>query len=158
MKYIAGIFAIVILLTSPSCKWLKSKGIFGHRADTMAVWKARQDSIRVIDSVKKAQARMQALEAARQDSVRKAKIEWNLKNRFNIIIGSFITPEYATKYSAEFAAKGYKTRIVDLPGTKFQMVSAEAHEDYRSAVKRLKEFQDSVTIDAWIYDYKGDGQ
>jgi hypothetical protein len=31
------------------------------------------------------------------------------------------------------------------------MVSAEAHESYREAVARLKQFQDTVIIDAWIY-------
>jgi hypothetical protein len=142
---------VLILILSPSCKWLRSKGIFGKKADTMVVWKARQDSIRVIDSVRKAQERMLALENARQDSVKKAADEWDLKNKFNIIIGSFITPEYARKYSEEFAAKGYKTRILKLEGTQFEMVSAEAHESYREAVARLKQFQDTVIIDAWIY-------
>jgi len=158
MKYVAGFIVVILLVLSPSCKWLKSKGIFGHKADTMIAWKARQDSIRVIDSVRKAQKRLLAIENARKDSLKKAQDEWNLKNKFNIIIGSFITPEYATKYAADFAAKGYKTRIMPLEGTKFQMVSAEAHESFRTAVNRLKEFQDNVVIDAWIYVLKGESQ
>jgi hypothetical protein len=153
MRHLLGFLVIVLLILTPSCKWLKSKGIFGKKADTMAVWQARQDSLRVIDSVRKAQERILALENARQDSLRLVEEE-NLKNKFNIIIGSFITPEYARKYSEEFAGKGYKTRILKLEGTQFEMVSAEAHSSYRTAVTRLKEFQDTVAYDAWIYVLK----
>jgi len=158
MKQLAGLVLVVLLIFTPSCKWLKERGIFGKKHDTMAVWKARQDSLRVIDSVRKAQDRILALEAARQDSIKKAKLDWDLKNKFNIIIGSFITPEYATKYAADFAARGYSTRILKLEGTKFEMVSAEAHESFRKAVARLKEFQDSVVFDSWLYVFTGNGE
>lgn len=146
---------ILILVMAPSCKWLRSKGIFGKKVDTMLVWKARQDSLRVIDSVKKAQERLIALENARADSAKKAEEDWNLRNKYNIIIGSFITPEYARKYSEEYTSKGYKTRIMKLEGTKFEMVVAEAHERLGVALSRLKMFQDSVAFDSWIYVYRG---
>jgi hypothetical protein len=75
MRQLIGFLFIVMLVLTPSCKWLKSKGIFGKKADTMVVWKAKQDSIRVIDSVRKAQERIVALENARQDSIKKASDE-----------------------------------------------------------------------------------
>jgi carboxylesterase type B len=154
MRHLFGFSLIMLLILAPSCKWLREKGLFGKKADTMIVWKARQDSIRVADSVRKAQEHLVALEAARLDSLKKVQQEWENKNRYNIIIGSFITPEYARKYSADFAAKGYKTRIMKLEGTQFEMVSAEAHESVRTALARLKQFQDSVAFDSWIYIYK----
>ena len=148
-------FVIILLLAVfPSCKFLREKGIFGRKADTMAVWQARQDSLRVADSIRQVQNRLLAIENARLDSVRKAdqaRIEWENKFRYNIILGSFITPEYARNFSAVLSNKGYKTRILKLEGTKFEMVSAEAHESFSKAVNRLKQFQDTVATDAWLY-------
>lgn len=144
----------MLLILTPSCKWLREKGIFGRKADTMAVWMARQDSLRVTDSIRKVQDRLMAFENARLDSLRMINEEmnsWNSKYRYNIIVGSFITPEYARKYSDRFASEGYKTRILKLEGTQFEMVSAEAHESFYKARERLKLFQDTVVIDAWMY-------
>ena len=122
----------------------------------MAVWQAKQDSLRVVDSISKVRA-LQALEIARLDSIKTVEQERaNLENkyRFNIILGSFITPEYARNFSAYLSQKGYKPRIIKLEGTKFEMVSAEAHESFRTATARLKQFQDTVSIDAWLYMFK----
>jgi len=147
----------MMLVLTPSCKWLREKGLIGRKADTMAVWKIKQDSLRVADSIRKAQEKLLAMEKSRLDSLNSAdnqRREWEGKYRYNIIIGSFITPEYARKYSAEFAAKGYNTRIIKLEGTQFEMVSAEAHESFRKAAARLKQFQDTVAYDSWLYIFK----
>ena len=90
MRQLTGFLIVMLLVLAPSCKWLRDKGIFRKKVDTMIVWRARQDSIRVIDSVRKAQERMLALENARVDSIKKAAQEWDLRNKYNIIIGSFI--------------------------------------------------------------------
>jgi hypothetical protein len=110
--------------------------------------------LRVVDSLMKVQARLQAIESARLDSIRKTdqeRADFENKFRFNIILGSFITPDYARKFSAELTGKGYKTRIIKLEGTKFEMVSAEAHQSFRTATERLKQYRDTVTNDAWLY-------
>jgi Fe-S oxidoreductase len=148
---------IILLVVFPSCKFLREKGLIGRKADTMAVWQTKQDSIRVIDSVRKVQDRLLAIENARLDSVRKSdqeKSEWESKYRYNIIVGSYITPEYARTLSSDLSKKGYKTRILKLEGTNFEMVSAEAHENFRTAVARLKQFQDTVAFDSWMYIIK----
>ena len=101
----------------------------------------KQENLRKEDSLRKVQDKILAAEKAKLDSLNKADLqrnEWEGKYRYNIIIGSFITPEYARKYSAEFAAKGYDTRILKLEGTQFEMVSAEAHENFGTAVARLR--------------------
>lgn len=157
MKKLICFAVIILLILTPSCKWLREKGFLGKRADTMVVWKAKQDSLRVADSIKQIQDKLMAIEKARLDSINLAdgqRKEWESKYRYNIIVGSFITPEYARKYAAEFDAKGYKTRLLKLEGTQFEMVSAEAHESFSTAVKRLNEFQDTVVIDAWLYIIK----
>jgi hypothetical protein len=81
-------------------------------------------------------------------------LDWESKNRYNIIVGSFITPEYARILSSDLMKKGYNSKILKLEGTQFEMVSAEAHENFRTAVNRLKEFQDTVASDAWMYIIK----
>jgi hypothetical protein len=154
MKQLVVFFVIMLLVLTPSCKWLKEKGWFGKKADTMTVWLARQDSIRVVDSVKKAQEALMAREQALLDSLQRAEDQTReLENRFryNIIVGSFITPEYARSWQAEFKSRGYDAKILALEGTSFEMVSAEAHENFSQAVERLKRFQDTVVFDAWMY-------
>jgi len=145
------------LFTFSSCRWFKEKGIFGKKVDTMAVWQARQDSIRIADSLKAVQERI-ALENQRLEQERLAeqqKLEWERKYRYNIIVGSFITPEYARNCLSEYQAKGYtNARIIPLENTRFEMVSAEAHDNFRIAVNRLKQFQDTVAFDAWLYIFK----
>jgi hypothetical protein len=157
MRQLTAFTLIMLLVLFPSCKWLREKGLLGRRADTMVIWRAKQDSIRVGDSVRKVQDRLLAIQNAKLDSLRKAdkeKKDWESKYKYNIIIGSFITPAYAKNFSAEFARKGYKTRILKLEGTKFELVSAEAYDNFRKAAERLKQFQDTVAFDAWMYIIK----
>jgi hypothetical protein len=136
MRQLAVFIIIMFLVVTPSCKFLREKGFIGRKADTMAVWQAKQDSMRVSDSIRK---------------IDKEKSEWESRYKFNIILGSFITPEYARSFSADLSQKGYKTRILKLEGTKFEMVSVEAHDSFRNAINRLKQFQDTVATDAWLY-------
>lgn len=156
MRQLAVFVLIMLLVVLPSCKFLREKGLFGRKADTMAVWQAKVRNMRVADSIRKAQDKLLALEN-KLDSVKNAEQDrgvWESKNRYNIILGSFVTPEYARNFSADLSQKGYKTRIIKLEGTKFEMVSAEAHESFRNAVSRLRQFQDTVSIDAWLYIYQ----
>jgi hypothetical protein len=157
MKNIIVFLVIMILVLTPSCKWLREKGLIGRKADTMIVWKMKQENLRKEDSIRKVQDRLLAIEKARLDSLNNADLqrsEWEGRYRYNIIIGSFITPEYARKYSAEFTAKGYNIRIIKLEGTQFEMISAEAHENFGDAVARLKQFQDTVAYDSWLYIFR----
>ena len=149
MKNISVVFLVIALVALPSCKYFKGRGLFGKKADTMAVWNARQDSIRVSDSIRKAQALLLEKENARADSLRRIAEENN--TRYNIIVGSFITPEYAERLSGVYRQKGYDTHIIKVKGSRFELVSAEAYNDMGQALSRLKEFQDNIENDAWIY-------
>ena len=73
------------------------------------------------------------------------------KGKYNIIVGSFITPEYARGLAEDYRQEGYNARIIKMEGSRFELVSAEAHESFRRAVARLQQFQDTVEIDAWMY-------
>ncbi|HKK41241.1 MAG TPA: hypothetical protein VJ963_02445 [Bacteroidales bacterium] len=149
MRHLSAVVLVVVLFAMPSCKYFKGRGLFGKKVDTMAVWQARQDSIRVADSIKSAQAALLAEESARADSIRKAAEERN--NKYNIIVGSFITPEYAERLSSAYREKGYDTHIIKMEGSRFELVSAESYANIGKALARVREFQDNIENDAWIY-------
>ncbi|MGD0340146.1 MAG: hypothetical protein ABSA76_00355 [Bacteroidales bacterium] len=156
MRHLTVILVIILLASASSCKYFKGKRLFGHKADTMAVWRARQDSLRVADSLKVVRERLQAIGNARLDSIKVAeeKAAWEKKNRFSIIVGSFITPDYAKKLADVYQKKGFETRIIKMGNSRFELVSAESVDNYRKAISRLKYFQGNEEVDSWIYEKK----
>lgn len=154
MKNIAAFIFILLIAILPSCKFLRDKDLIGKKSKTMAILKAKQDSFRISDSIKKVNDYLKAVEMAKLDSIKKEeqeKLAWESRYRYNIIVGSFITPEYAKAYANEFSNKGYNAKIIKDEGSQFEFVSAEAHDNFRKAVSRLKQFQDTVAFDAWMY-------
>ncbi len=149
MRHLSAVILVAILIAMPSCKYFKGRKLFGKKVDTMAVWHARQDSIRVADSIKDAQAALLARENARADSISKAAEE--SRNKYNIIVGSFLTPAYAVNLSGVYNQKGYDTHIIQMEGSRFHLVSVEAYDNIGQAFTRLKYFQDNIENDAWIY-------
>jgi hypothetical protein len=152
MKNLTVFILIVLLALTPSCKYFKGKKLFGRKDDKLAVLLARQDSIRVADSIMKVQERLIALENARLDSIRVAEVNaLELRNKYNIIVGAFITPEYARALNEDYRKRGYDSRIIKMEGSRFELVSAESHESFRIAAARLDQFQDTVEIYSWMY-------
>ena len=147
---------VVLIFSSTSCKFIKEKGWFNrNKADTMAVWQARQDSIRVADSIRVEIEMMKAIEQARIDSVRadeEARMERETRFKYNIIVGSFLTPEYAEDYLKYYLQMGYReTQIIMDRKGRFNLVSAEAYDNISRAISRLYNFQDTVEFEAWLY-------
>lgn len=152
MKHLSFLVLIAFLTILPSCKFFREKGLFNRKAKTLAFLKAQQDSLRVSDSLRNVQEQLLALENARLDSIQNAGRErMSVQSRYNIIVGSFITPEYARSYADEYNKLGYNTKIIKMAGSRFEFVSAESHESLRKAITRLNQFQDTVQIEAWIY-------
>jgi hypothetical protein len=152
MKHLTALLLIIMLAVFPSCKFFKGKKLFGKKDIVMAEYMAKQDSIRVADSLRKVQEQLLAIETARLDSIRLFdEAQKALASKYNIIVGSFITPEYAKAWSEEYHNRGYDAQIIRMEGTSFELVTAETHESFRKAVERLRQFQDTVQIDAWMY-------
>jgi hypothetical protein len=157
MRHLAAFILVLLLITLPGCKYFKGNKLFGKKkAREKELLQARQDSIRVADSLNRVQEQLRAIEDARLDSIRIAeeKRAWELKNRYNIIVGSFITPEYARTHAETYRQNGYDARIIPMEGGRFDLVSAEAHESFRKAVERLTWFQENVELGAWMYVMK----
>lgn len=155
MKKLLLIITVIFLLPLSSCKFIKEKGWFGsNKADTMVVWQARQDSIRVADSIRTVQVRAEQAAQAKRDSIQAiedARLAMEARFRYHIVVGSFLTPEFADTYSEYYRKMGYDTKIIDDSAGRFKLVSAEAHESLKEAARRLHAFQDTVEFEAWIY-------
>jgi thioesterase domain-containing protein len=152
MNRIAAIILLAFIVSLPSCKFFKEKKLFGRKKAEIAEQLAEQKRVRIADSLKLVQERMQALENARLDSIRLAE-EARLAqaSKYNIVVGSFITPEYARQWVDEYRSRGYDAKIVQMEGSRFELVVAESYEDVGKAIRRLNQFQDTVQIDSWIY-------
>lgn len=108
MRHLSAILLIVFLVATPSCKYFKKD----NKAKALAIMKAHADSIRVADSLRKIQDQIMN---ARLDSARKAeadRLAFDAAHKYNIIVGSFITPEYAKAFSDEYKTKGYDPLIL----------------------------------------------
>ena len=154
MRQLSAAALILLLAVAPSCDFFRNRSMFGKKARTLAALRAQQDSIRVADSIHNAQEHLLALENAKLDSIRmseEARQALEQKDKYNIIVGSFITPEFAKSFSDEFRQEGYDTKIIKMEGSDFELVSAESHENLRTAISRLQQFQDTVAFDAWLY-------
>ncbi len=152
MRHLTAIFLIMIIAMASSCKFFKEKKLFGKKDRMMAEWQARQDSIRVADSIKHVNDSLLVIENARLDSMRMAEErQLELESRYNIIVGSFITPEYAEACAEDYRNRGYDAKIIQKENSRFSLVSAESHESVRRAISRVTQFQDTVEMESWIY-------
>lgn len=152
MRQLTAIFIVLMIAMASSCKFFKEKKLFGKKDRLMAEWQARQDSIRVADSIKHVNDSLLVIENERLDSLRMAdERQMELESRYNIIVGSFITPEYAEACAVNYRNRGYDVQIIQKENSRFSLVSAESHESVRRAIARVNQFQDTVEIDSWIY-------
>ncbi|MCU0455190.1 MAG: SPOR domain-containing protein, partial [Bacteroidales bacterium] len=152
MKYLSLILVLLVLATAPSCKFLREKKIIGRKKTEQAELLEKQRQARVADSLKKVRELTEARESARLDSIRIAEEQRLARaSRYNIVVGAFITPEYARQWADEYRSRGYNPEIIQMEGGRFELVVAEAYENAGEAVRRVNQFQDTVQIDAWIY-------
>ena len=144
----------VILVSFSSCKFVKEKGWFGLKsADTLDAYLIKQDSIRIADSLQKVIDKQKAIEQARLDSIQKVELErLDMLARFKyyIVVGSFLTPQYADEWSVYYNSIGYGTEILKADN-EFNLVSARKYDNMKDALTDLEHFKDTVQIDAWVY-------
>jgi len=147
MRLISSILLVVLLVSMPSCKYFKG----GRKTREFAIMKARADSMRYADSVQKVfDLRLEAsLDSARR--AEEARLIMESKHKFNIIVGSFLTPEYAKILMEEYRKGGYNPEIIKMDGGKFEMVVVESFDSFKKAASRLIQYQDTVQFEAWMY-------
>lgn len=154
MRQFVFVFIALLLIFSCSCRNIRERGLFGKKAKTLEMLRAQQDSIRVADSLKRVENRLRAVEEARLDSLIQAeqeRIDNEARNKYNIVVGSFLTPEFALAWADEYRKQGYDSKIVRMAGSQFDLVVAESYDKWLKAIERLEAFQDTVDIDTWLY-------
>lgn len=146
MRQLIFSLLIVFFAISQSCSFFSS----GKRARALAEIKAREDSSRVADSLKRIHEVI--TENARLDSIRRAdEARIAKESRYNIIVGSFINSENAKSLAEKYNVMGYNASIIKPEGSKFELVSAECMSNFKRAAERLEAFRDTVQIEAWVY-------
>jgi len=154
MRNLLLVIILVGLVFSMSCKNIRERGLFGKKARSLEMLMAQQDSIRKADSLKRVENRLKAIEEAYLDSLLQAKEEKlanEARNRYNIIVGSFLTPEYATSWAEEYRKQGYDPEVIEPSDSEFDLVVVESYDRYAVAAERQERFRDTVELDAWLY-------
>jgi hypothetical protein len=154
MRHLFVIILSGLLIALPSCKYFKGGAFSGKKAGNMAVMKSREDSTRFADSLQKIKENEQKIDNSKLDSLRRADEERAVseaKHKYNIIVGSFITPGYAAGLTEEYRKQGYDAKIIKAEGSRFEYVSVEALDNFKKAVMRLRQFQDTVQMESWLY-------
>ena len=166
----------ILMLTMPSCRYLKQKLKLGEYSLKAAIEWAKADSARVADSLKRITPDRKVIERKLPDSVKKAisrkkAFEKTLTDSlmsiddsyppqgdnspgFYIITGSFANHANALKESGKYSAQGFNTTILPVTGndgSRLDLVSVKTFTDYGEAQKFLKGFKGIYDQGAWIY-------
>lgn len=149
------VFLFILILGSfSSCKFIKQKGWFGKDQDTTALHQQRMNDLRVADSLKKAQAEQIRLDQIADSLLQIDEAQRLLEEqyKYHIIVGGFITPEYADAYSDYYASLGYQPRILTAENG-FDLISVMDLDNRAEASRMVESFRDTVDIDTWLYIY-----
>jgi len=148
------IFTLLLATTFASCDFFggskKDKA-----ADTLAVWQAKQDSIKKaeMERDKKLEEARRAKEKAIQDSLNRIR-EMEARNRFHVIIGSFKVPSNADDFHAQVSQWGFQNpKIIESPNN-FRMVSVAAYDTYSKAANEILRIQrnQEQPMEMWVYE------
>lgn len=154
MRVLASVVIVFFFFFTSSCNNSRKSGPTGRKGKTLEMLRAEQDSIRVADSLRRVERRVQALEEARQDSVKMAAQENPADrsgSRYNIIVGSFFTPDNALKRAEEYRNKGFDARVIVPEGSDYELVVAESYDQLARAEERLSYIRNNIDKSAWLY-------
>ncbi|MCU0362637.1 MAG: hypothetical protein MUD02_10415 [Bacteroidales bacterium] len=160
MKQLVGLLIVLMAVVLPSCNFLRERGIIGKKkkADDIALMLARQDSIRVADSIRNAEKAAETAAQAAEPVVpeeKPARVQERVtgvpEGRFNIVVGSFSNHDYALAKADEFRQKGFNAEIIRSSVSNNELVVAESMNSFSRAVSRLESFRSEVDPEAWLY-------
>ncbi len=149
------ILTLLLAFSFTSCQFFDRVFNKDKAADTLAVWEAKQDSIKKAEALKakKIEEARRAKEKAIQDSLMRVK-EMEARNRFHVIIGSFKVPNNADEFQKQVSALGFNNaKIVESPNG-FRMVSVAAYDTYSKAANEILRINRSKEepVEMWVYE------
>jgi cell division protein FtsN len=151
MKKLPIVLLAGILLLTPSCDFVKSINPFGKKGREAETLRQQQEAFRVADSIRVANEQA-ALEKERQaELARLAEQEALERSKYHIIVGSFLTPEYADQWLDHVKNFGYEAKLVEMDGGRWRLVSASSYGSLREAWNNLDKVQYTINSEAWIF-------
>lgn len=151
MKKLFVVLLAGMVLLTPSCDFAKSINPFGKKAREAEALRQQQEAFRVADSIRVANEQA-ALEQKRQaELAMQAEQEALERSKYHIIVGSFLTPEYADHWLRHITELGYSAKLVEMDGGRWRLVSATSFADIHEAYNSLEEVQNNINGDAWVY-------
>ena len=159
------IITILLLLLVPAYIFLRKNGFvfFEKKVRKEALLWARQDSIRVADSLKRIKIDSKVPEDKQKDTLAKPVKGDNPSqtadtgDTYYIIAGSFTNTENANLAAGNYRNLGYKTNIFSTTnrnGIKTEYVSVKAFSNIKEAEEYLKKFKEKSDPAAWLYTKK----
>ena len=159
------IVTILLILALPVNIFLKKNGFvfFEKKVRKEALLLARQDSIRVADSLKRIKIESKVSEDKLKDTLANPVNSDNPSqtaytgDTYYIIAGSFTNIENANLAARKYRSRGYKTSIISTTnrnGIKNELVSIKTFNNLNEAVRYLKGFKSKFDPEAWIYSKK----
>ena len=153
MKRLITVLMAAMLLLTPSCKFIKDNNPFGRKARQAEALQKQQEAFHRADSIKVANELMAQEEARQAELVRIAQQEAEEKARenYHLIVGSFLTPDYAASWLTHCKDMGYNAKIVAIDGGRWNLVSADSYQTARDAWNALPSFLNTFEAGAWVY-------
>lgn len=139
------------ILIAPSCDFIKSHNPFGKKAREAEALRQQQEAFRIADSIKVAEEQAAREREILAEQARLAEQETMDRSKYYIIVGSFLTPEYATSWEEHITSLGHNADIVEMGAGRWKLVSVSSYATLNEAWNALKNYQDNVNMDAWVY-------
>jgi len=152
MKKLIFIIILALPLTQ-SCDFFEKKDLFSNNKDSLLLYKKKQDSLRLMDSIQELRSQLSSLQRRNQrllDSIRQQPQSSSTGYRYHIIVGSFKTREYLNSYNRYVQEKGFDTQILRNEYD-FNLISVESFNSWRQALNTLEQIRQDFEKTAWIY-------
>lgn len=151
MKRLFTVLLAGMLLLTPSCDFVKSINPFGKKAREAEAMRQQQEALRVADSIKVAQEAAARERERLAEQARLAEQEAIINSQYHIVVGSFLTREYADAWLEHIRSFGYDARIVEMDGGRWSLVSAGSYGTLKEAWNNLNPVQEKIDSEAWVY-------
>ncbi len=152
MKRLPLLLLAAVLLLTPSCDFMKSINPFGKKTREAEALRQQQEAFRIADSIRVAKEKEDEAERAMQAELAPAAVEQvSLMTGYHVIVGSFLTPAYASAWLEHIRSFGYDAQLIDMNGGEWQLVSAQSFPDLHAAWNSLTGIRDKINGEAWVY-------
>lgn len=155
MKKLLLYIVISILITG--CKYFEEKRLFSKKVDTLISYAEEMDKAEEPDSVS-VRTDMEQVVTETDLQVDMEEDEFTTKfpssgNRYYIITGCFMIPDFAESYAEKMQNMGYNSEII-VRDDGFNMVSVRSFNDLSLSKSELRTVRSELTANAWIYEKK----